>query len=797
MDRRAFCRPPGRKGAADVQVRLSVRALVEFLRKSGSIDSRFSGFDRANEGARIHRRLQKAAGPGYEAEVALKERYSAAGVDYLLEGRADGVFTEDGLVTVDEIKTVTLPAAEITENMEPVHWAQGQVYAAILARQRGLAQIGVRLTYFQVDEEAVVRFTRRFTAAGLEAFLLALLEEYAPWAKRAAGWQAQRAASLRALDFPFPEYRAGQRGMAAGVYRTLRDGGRLFCQAPTGIGKTISALFPALKVLGEGCEGRIFYLTARTTARAAAESALARLRQSDPGLRLKSVTLTAKDKVCLLEKRECTPEACPYAKGYYDRLRGALWQALDEDEFTRPKLEQLARRFTLCPFELGLDLADWCDVIVGDYNYLFDPVVNLRRFFDSGGDHLFLVDEAHNLPDRAREMYSAGLSKSQFHACLALLGKGRGRLKTALRRADRAFAELRRRCDEQPQRTFFSAAPLADLTKALAKAAAPLEDWLEENRAGEAHDAMLALYFALRQYLRAAEWYDGRFVTQAAAAGRDVHVWQLCLDPAAFVDASLAKGRGAVLFSATLAPAGYFKELLGSPDAKAVALPSPFDPARLGLYCAAGVSTRYPDRPASLEPIARYLHTLVAAKPGNYMAFFPSYKYLDEVREAFCRLFPQVETLVQQPGMDEGEREAFLARFSPGRAAPLLGFGVLGGVFGEGVDLAGERLIGAAIVGVGLPQVSPRQEQLRLYFDAAKGDGFDYAYRWPGFNKVLQAAGRVIRSPADKGVVLLIDDRFAQGRYRQLFPEHWRHCRFLYSEQELADRLAGFWADAP
>lgn len=773
------------------QVHLSVRQLVEFLLQTGSIDSRFSGFDRAAEGARIHRRLQRAEGKGYDAEVYLKQEYTVEGVEYLIDGRADGIFTEDGLVTVDEIKTVTVPLEEITEDMQPVHWAQGQVYAAIYARQQDLEAIRVRLTYFQVDEEKIVRFSRRFTANELDSFVEDLLTRYAPWAKRARSWQEQRTGSLQALRFPFSEYRAGQRAMAAGVYRTLRDGQRLLCQAPTGIGKTMSTLFPALKAMGEGCDGRIFYLTARSTTRAAAEGALARLRENQPELRLKSITLTAKDKVCLLEKRECTPEACPYARGYYDRLRDALWQALDEDDFTRAKLEELARRFTLCPFEFGLDVSLWCDVIVGDYNYLFDPVVNLKRFFEAGGDHLFLVDEAHNLPDRARDMHSAGLCKSEVFRCVKLLGKGRGKLKTALNRLNRAFIDLRHQCEEEPGHTFFSAPALTEFDRCVSRVTGPMEEWLEEHREGEAHDTMLDLYFELRQYLRAAEWYDDHFVTQVSAGGSEVRVWQLCLDPSAFVDASLSKGRGAVLFSATLSPAGYFKDILGCTEAKTAALPSPFDSARLGLFCAADVSTRYKDRAQSLEAIARYLHAMAAGQKGNYIAFFPSYSYLAQVREVFCRLFPEVETLVQEAGMDDSAREDFLARFTP--AAALLGFGVLGGVFGEGVDLVGRRLIGAAIVGVGLPQVGPRQEMLRRYFDQTRGDGFDYAYRFPGFNKVLQAAGRVIRTAEDKGVVLLIDDRFAAAGYRQLFPEQWRHCRYLYGPEELAEQLSAFW----
>ncbi len=776
------------------QVHLSVRQLVEFLMQTGSIDSRFSGFDRANEGARIHRKLQKQAGPGYEAEVYLKQEYQVEQVPYLVDGRADGIFTgEEGTVTIDEIKTVTIPLDQIQEDMKPVHWAQGQVYAAIYARQNELEQTAVQLTYYQVDEEVTVRFCRRYTRQELEDFVTDLLRQYAPWAKRAARWTQQRNEALRRLAFPFAEYRAGQYAMAGAVYRTFRDGGRLLCQAPTGIGKTISTLFPALKAVGEGCGERAFYLTARTTTRQAAESALALLRRDWPDLPVKNITLTAKDTICMLEKRECIPESCPYANGYYDRIRDVLWQALDQNVFTRQDLEQLAQQYKVCPFELGLDLSLWCDVIVGDYNYLFDPVVSLRRFFESGGDYLFLVDEAHNLPDRAREMHSASLTKSQVHEAKKALGKGRSKLKTALNKLNNAFIEMRHQCDEQPGRTFFEKPARTELNRLISRMNAPLEEWLEEHREGELHDQMLTLYFDLRAYLRVAETYDDHYVTQISAYGTEVRVSQLCLDPSEFLDQNFASGRGAVLFSATLSPMDYYRDILGCGEAKCAALPSPFDAANLGLYCAADVSTRYKDRDSSIEPVARYLYQLCQSRVGNYMAFFPSYSYLKQVQERFEELYPQVRTLVQQPGMEESEKQSFLEQFVPSPSETLLAFGVLGGVFGEGIDLAGDRLIGTAIVGVGLPQVNPRQEILRDYFEETRGSGFAYAYQYPGFNKVLQAAGRVIRTASDRGIVLLIDGRFAQSQYRRLFPAHWAHCRYCYGPDELANQLSAFW----
>ena len=432
---------------------LSVRRLVEFLLRTGSIDSRFTGFDRANEGARLHRRLQKEAlraHPDYRAEVALKETLTCAGVTYTLEGRADGIFTADGMTVIDEIKTTAAPLEQISEDFAPEHWGQGQVYAAIWARQNALPAVRVQLTYFQVDEEQTVRFARDYTAAELDAILTGLLAAYAPWAKRAAAWQETSRAALRALAFPFETFRPGQRAMIAQVYNTCTQGGQLLCQAPTGIGKTMSVLFPALKALGAGVGGPVFYLTARGTTRAAAEDALARLRAASPGLPLRSVTLTAKDKICLCETRECTPEACPYANGYYARCKDALAAALDDGTgaLGAEALQRYARQYTVCPFELGLDLSLWSDVVIGDYNYLFDPVVRLQRFFETRGDYLFLLDEAHNLPDRAREMHTAALAKSGFLAARKRLGKGRSRLKTALGRVNEHFVAWRRRCEE-------------------------------------------------------------------------------------------------------------------------------------------------------------------------------------------------------------------------------------------------------------------------------------------------------------------------------------------------------------
>ena len=821
------------------EIKLAVHQLVEFLLKTGSIDSRFTGFDRANEGARIHRRLQKAAGEGYEAEVFLTETREIAGIAFTIEGRADGIFAdENGATVIDEIKTTAIPTEELREDGNPCHWAQGMVYGAIYAKQKELAALDVRLTYYQIDTDDIVRYTRHFTAAELDAFFNGLLQDYAPWARRQLDWAACRDESLRALKFPFAEYRPGQRALAGEIYRACKGGNRLFCQAPTGIGKTMSALFPALKALGEGEGEKLFYLTARNTTQAAAEDALARLRASAPALALRSVTLTAKEKACLCKDEEgrpsCLPERCPYAKGYYDRVKDALAALLDggDGSFDRAALAAVAQRFTVCPFELGLDLSEWCDVVIGDYNYLFDPVVKLRRFFDAAGDWLFLIDEAHNLPDRARAMYSAEFAKSALTESKRALGPGKSTLKTALQKADKAFREARRAVVRKAPRrgSATEEAPAAEaeqtsllkptqepafelpetlfaedgtvfckelptaLLKPLLALTTPLQAYLEDHPDGEAHAQLLDLFFAVQDITRAAERYDEHFVTQLTARGSELYFHLLCLDPAPFVDGSLAKGKAAALFSATLTPPGYYRSVLGCPDARAVALPSPFPPERLGLFCLPAISTRYRHREASVRPISDALAALARGKVGNYLAFFPSYAYLQQVYEDFIARYPEIATLAQESGLDDAGRAAFLARFAPDPSKTLLGFGVLGGIFGEGVDLVGSRLIGCAIVGVGLPQVSPRQEMLRRYYDESAGCGFDYAYRYPGMNKVLQAAGRVIRTPEDKGVVLLLDDRFALQEYARLFPPHWAGLQMVRSQQALPDVLHDFWA---
>lgn len=811
-------------------IRLSVRGLVEFLLRGGSIDNRLGGMERALEGGRIHRRIQKAAGKDYQAEVPLTITAELEGLRFTVEGRADGLIRPgedsyrslwaeapaegdcDGppVLVVDEIKTTLLPFDRLTEDFNRSHWAQALCYAHICAEKEALPQVGVQLTYFQVETEEIRYYRRRFSRDFLAGFFTRLLQKYKKWADWQEDWRRRRDEAAQALRFPFASYRPGQRQMAAAVYRAIRDGKRVFCQAPTGIGKSMSALFPAVKAVGEGeCE-KIFYLTAKTVARQSAVHALARLREQ--GAVLKSVNLTAKDKICFLEERSCNPEACPYADGHFDRINDALFDALNRsDAFSRETVEAAARAHRVCPYELSLDLALFCDCVVCDYNYLFDPEAKLARFFaGEGGDYAFLIDEAHNLVDRARSMYSAGLRKSDFLELKKKIGKTEPRLATALRRVNRAFLELRRGCLAEGQRAykripsrkeredegvFASPALPEDFVREVAGFAAVCEGWLSERPgpAPEWEAALLELYFASLSFQRTAGLFDDAYLCCIYTGRRDTVCRLMCMNPARLVSACMDKGKGAVLFSATLTPMEYFQSLLGGEEAGRLLLPSPFEPERLGLFAASRVSTRYKDRERSRAEIAELIQRLVSARAGNYIVYFPSYAYLQAVHEQFKAICPEAETIVQQADMDEAAREAFLERFSTRSEGALVGFCVLGGLFAEGVDLKGDRLIGAAIVGVGLPQVNPEQEMLRDYFDP-QGKGFAYAYRYPGMHKVLQAAGRVIRDEADRGVVLLIDDRFAAGAYRQLFPPHWAHMRCVRDGEELDRALSFFWS---
>jgi DNA excision repair protein ERCC-2 len=822
---------------------VQVRELVRFALQSGDLGGErdFVGPNRALAGTRGHRRLQSSRPTGYEKEVPLAHDLETEDLILRIQGRIDGLLATATAVVLEEIKTVQGGWDGVAD---PLHWAQAKVYGFIYARSHALDSLELQLTYLDLDTGILTEFHDRLTLGQLAAFFEETAAIYLDWVRERLRWRRQRDQSIRGLEFPFARYRPGQRALAVAAYRALARGGRLFLEAPTGIGKTVSVLFPAVKALGEARLERIFFLTARTVGRAVAEKSFADLRRA--GLRLRALTLTAKARICVQAGRPCDPRTCPLAQGYYDRVKPAMRAALEHEEITRAVLESVGREHQVCPFELSLDVSAWVDAVICDYNYVFDPKAYLRRHFaDDGGDYAFLVDEAHNLVDRAREMFSADLNTGELQqarraikAALPRCARALSKLSSALRNlhGDSLPAEPAEASDPAVELNLFPAAragaPVSEparrgrvetrrfgnrrsalqaetrrdlppeLMPLLDDALRETEAWLARNQAAGFRDGLLELYFRLYSFRRTAELYDGRFVT-IVEPGTSVRVRLFCLDPSFLLRQALARGKAAVFFSATLTPMDYFRELLGgSPEDPALQLPSPFPPGNLAVLVQDRIRTDFKARAGTLGDVAQAIGALVRGRAGNYLVYFPSYAYLAAIQEQFQALHTEsvshstVRLLAQRPNMSEAEREAFLAAFSVEHGETLVGFAVMGGVFGEGIDLAGDRLIGAIIVGVGLPQLCVERDLIRNYFQQKTGAGFDYAYTFPGMNRVLQAVGRVIRSETDRGVVLLIDTRFAEPRYRRLFPPWWQPAR-ASTAAEICEALRKFWTVSP
>ena len=776
------------------EIRISVRNLVEFILRSGSIDSGFMGSSRALEGTKAHQKIQKSGISGYSPEVYLTYTMDFDQYSMTVEGRADGVIVFNDSVIIDEIKSTTRALEYIDENYNPLHWAQAKCYAYIYADQNLLEYIGVQLTYYQLDTEEIKQLGKKFHIEELRQFFFELVDRYLVWANMTRCWNDTRNASIKETGFPFSAYRKGQRELAVSVYKTIAGQKKLFAQAPTGIGKTMSTLFPSIKAIGEGLTSKIFYLTAKTITRQVAEEAFVRMREK--GLQIKAVTITAKDKICFNKEAACKPEECEYASGHFDRVNEALYDILNnESSITRPIIEQYALKHRVCPFEFSLDLAIWTDVVICDYNYAFDPRVYLKRFFsDNSGDYTFLVDEAHNLVDRAREMFSARLSKESFMEVRRKIKESAPKVYKTLNQLNSFMLSLSKLCGDKD--FYVQRNDPREIYTPLRKFIKEAEEWLLEEGAYDGRDELLELYFEAMAFIKISEFYDDKYVTYIDCSNKDVELKLFCVDPSYLLGEAIKRGKSAVFFSATLTPLDYFREILGgNTEDYIIRLPSPFDRKNLCLLVENKVSTKYKNRGDSYLTIAESIKALIDQKRGNYLAFFPSYEYMNEVHRLFSDMYSDVEVLLQSTSMAEEEREAFLARFQPDAPESLLGFAVMGGIFSEGIDLAGERLSGAVIVSVGLPQISHEREIISDYFKSRNGQGFEFAYMYPGMNKVLQAAGRVIRTESDRGAVLLIDERFSQRSYTQLFPRDWMENLKVGSPRDIRSRLERFWND--
>lgn len=773
-----------------------VRSLVEFVLQSGDITpGGFQKRDRAQLGAQGHRQVQRNRPEGYQPEVEIACLIEGADPPLQVSGRMDGLYAAVEPVIIEEIKTTTLSLELVGENHNPLHWAQAQCYASMYARQHNLSGVSVHLTYHHLDSKQEKTFARHFTRGELEIFFDGLVATYLAWSRKISALQSRRNRSIHALEFPYTDYRPGQREMAVEVYKAIKSKDRLYVQSPTGVGKTIAALFPAVKAVGQGLAAKIFYLTAKTPGRAVAEKALEDMRQA--GLDLRSVTLTAKEKICFCPPVNCDPQVCPFARGYFDKVKLALAEIDQRQAFTRPVIEELARKYEICPFEFSLDLSLWADCIICDYNHAFDPRVYLHRFFDFDTEpYVFLVDEAHNLPDRARSMYSAELDKQAALELQRTLKPHLPGLAKNLNTINKILLEIRKACQAQDTHALVEHAPPEALLKAARAFSQQAEDWLALNHPAAFRPAVLDFYFQCLNYLRTAEYFDTHYVSYFERQGQaGLKARLFCLDPAPMLAARLERARATVFFSATLLPMDYFMQLItGAADHPRRIFHSPFPPENACLLIHDRIATTYARRAESYAEVAEAIVTVCGARVGNYLVYFPSYAYLAAVHELLKEHLPQEQILTQDRAMNEAERDAFLHRFAAGGQQTLVGLAVMGGIFGEGIDLVGERLIGVVIVGAGVPQLGLERDLIKQYFDAQHGSGFAYAYQYPGFNRVLQATGRVIRTGTDRGVIVLIDDRFTQARYRQLFPSHWRGCQVVHSASEVAERLAQFWA---
>lgn len=803
-----------------MEIKVSVRNLVEFILRSGDIDNRrTTASDNAMaEGSRIHRMIQRRMGADYHAEVVLSYVFEEGNYRIVIEGRADGIIIDSKdttNVTIDEIKGTYRDLSKM-KGPVGVHLAQAKCYAFMYAKQKELEKIKVRMTYCQMDTEEIRYFEEEYRFQELNDWFSEVLTQYKKWADFQSIWREMRQTSIKKVEFPFP-YREGQKDLVTYVYRTIYHKRKLFIEAPTGVGKTISTVFPSVKAVGEGMGDKIFYLTAKTITRTVAEEAFSILRKQ--GLKCKTVILTAKEKICFMEEANCNPEYCPYAKGHYDRINDAMYELLvNEDSFSREKIEEYAAKHRVCPFEMCLDMSLFSDAIIGDYNYVFDPHVYLRRFFGEGvqGDYIFLIDEAHNLVERGREMYSAVLVKEDFLALKKIVKPYAAKMEKQLEKCNKELLALKRECENYKIVEY-----IAPFVMALNRLVSTMEQFLEEHEDSPVKDDILELYFQITHFFDIYERMDENYVAYTENESDGSFILKLfCMNPRVNLAECMARARSSILFSATFLPIQYYKNLLGGmPEDYEAYAKSVFDEEKRALYIGSDVTSKYTRRSEiEYRNIAAYIHEIVRNRHGNYMVFLPSHVFLNEVYEAYRNYFcdeSQIECIVQDDHMNEKEREEFLNRFREGGSREnetldlenliqmdieydedktLLGFCVMGGIFSEGIDLKNDSLIGAIIVGTGLPQVCNEREILKDFFHGMGENGFNYAYRYPGMNKVLQAAGRVIRTADDVGIVALLDERFLEPAYQKMFPREWEHFEVLGIDQ-IAKRVEKFWND--
>ena len=768
--------------------KLSVHEFVDWILEGGDLVFGSPSAKRLLEGTETHVAVQNASSG--QSEVFIKYTQLSDVVALELTGRIDLLHERDGKVIIEELKS-TYQKPDTIKQAQQAHLLQAKCYAAMYCTQKDINEIEVQVTYVTVRTHEKTVITEIYDSRELIDWLRAKCGQIIYETELEIEHRQKRNSSAGNLDFPYPEFREGQRHMSGYVYLTARDQGLTFMCAPTGIGKTMGSLYPSIKAMGQGMGDKIFYLTAKNTIKQIAAESMLKLYEN--GFYGRSLQLTAKSKICPHEHQTCHPMYCEFARGYYDRLPAALEEMSASGHYGYDEIVEVAQKHKICPFELSLDFSLKCDVIICDYNHAFDPVAHLKRFFDDGGDYIFLIDEAHNLVGRAREMFSASVSKKEILSLRRKLPKKPDKveknIKSALNKINSTLLAVKKEMqyDGVMAQTFHY--PPDELELAISRFLDASEPLMDVTIRKNYSDELFETYYRLKGYMAASAAFNDYYRCFALDENKDTTIKILCLDPSARLQETYDKIRSTVFFSASLVPFSYFSRLLCTRENEQYFLESPFPPENLKVLLNNSISTKYADRIATAQDICENIHAFITSLPGNHMVFFPSYKYMEMIYLLFCEMYPDMDTAFQKRNMDEDDRRDFLGLFDGEKGGPFTAFAVMGGVFAEGIDLVGDKLIGAVVVGIGLPQICHERDLIKDYHFQNDEPGFAYAYAYPGFNKIIQAVGRIIRTKDDKGAALLIGRRFTHSIYRDLVPPFWKPIKYVRGPQEIENYL--------
>lgn len=754
-----------------IQFKESVRGIVEYVLKGGSLDDRFVSRRRALEGTIAHGKLQRdneKVYQDYEKEVILKHEFLVNNISLIVEGRADGIIKENGKIIIEEIKSTYKDLSYINFDYNLLHWAQGKFYGYIYCVDNNIDEIDIRLSYFNINNDEVRSFDKTYNICELEQFVYSLVNKYLEIIVIKEEFNKIKNESIRLLSFPFSSYRKGQRELAVNCFNTIKQNGILFAQAPTGIGKTISTIFPALKSIGENRGEKIVYLTAKTITRTVAQEAY--LKLYDKGLKFKVVTITAKEKICLNNEVKCNPDDCIYAKDYFTKINNVIASLIKKDDkFFEDDIIEYAKMYNICPFQLSLDLSEWCDGIICDYNYAFDPTVKLKRIFEERNEkNILLIDEAHNLVSRARNIYSCQIEKSKIVNVNKVIKGKVPRLYKISNAINKEMILITRELEEINENITYHNEIYQNLIKLMKSFINEAESYLIKAKGTLGYEDVLEFYYSARSFIAVSELYSNKYTTILRKEKSEFIIKIFCINPSENLKQTLNGAYSSIIFSATLSPIKYYMDLIGG-DEKSfrVRFDSPFNKKNLSTYLY-NLDMRYFNREKNIDVLCKLINQFITEVKGNYMVFLPSFEYLGKVYEKYIDIYGNNGTIIQEENLSEEKKKEYLEQFS--LKTNIVGFTVVGGMFSEGIDLPGDKLIGAIIVGVGFPKVSIENNIIQDYFEK---NGFDYSYTYPGINKVLQSVGRVIRTENDKGRVLLIDNRYSSYKYKAMLPSEW------------------------